>query len=59
MIDELLRIYEESRLNRGQPECLFNPTLIFNEGWLLRAVQRLSLPYSSDRIPRISSCVSS
>lgn len=38
MIDELLHIYEESRLNRGQPESLFNPTLIFNEDWLLRAV---------------------
>jgi len=40
MIDELLRIYEESRLNREQPESIFNPTLIFNEGWLLRAVLR-------------------
>jgi hypothetical protein len=40
MIDELLRIYDESRLNRGQPESLVNPTLIFNEGWLLRAVLR-------------------
>ena len=40
MIEELLRIYEENRLNRGQPESLFNPTLIFNEGWLLRAVLR-------------------
>lgn len=40
MIEELLCIYEESRLNRGQPESLFNPTLIFNEGWLLRAVLR-------------------
>lgn len=37
MIEELLRIYDESRLNRGQPESIFNPTLIFNEGWLLRA----------------------
>jgi hypothetical protein len=27
MIEELLRLYEESRLNRGQPECLLNPTL--------------------------------
>lgn len=40
MIEELLRIYDESRLNRGQPESIFNPTLIFNEGWLLRAVLR-------------------
>ena len=40
MIDELLQIYEESRLNQGQPESLFNPTLIFNEGWLLRGVLR-------------------
>jgi len=40
MIEELLRIYEESRLNQGKPESLFNPTLIFNEGWLLRAVLR-------------------
>ncbi len=40
MIDELLHIYEESRLNQGQPESIFNPTLIFNEGWLLRAVLR-------------------
>ena len=40
MIEELLHIYEESRLNPGQPESLFNPTLIFDEGWLLRAVLR-------------------
>lgn len=40
MIDELLRIYDESRLNQGQPESLFSPTLIFNEGWLLRGVLR-------------------
>jgi len=40
VIAELLRIYDESRLNHGKPECLFNPTLIFNEGWLLRAVLR-------------------
>ena len=40
MIEELLHIYEESLLNRGQPASLFNPTLIFNEGWLLRAVLR-------------------
>lgn len=40
MIEELLHIYEESRLNQGKPESLFNPTLIFNEGWLLRAVLR-------------------
>ena len=33
----LLEIYKESRLNAGQPECLFAETLIFNEGWLLRS----------------------
>ena len=31
VIEELLRIYEENRLNRGQPESLFNPTLIFTD----------------------------
>ncbi len=40
MINELMRVWEGSRLNRGQPESLFNPTLIFNEGWLLRGVLR-------------------
>lgn len=34
----LLRLYDESLLNPGQPECLFAETLIFNEGWLLRSV---------------------
>ena len=31
----LLDLYEESRLNDGQPERLFAETMIFNEGWLL------------------------
>ena len=38
MLTELLKIYDESRVNPGPPECLFAETLIFNEGWLLRAV---------------------
>lgn len=38
MLAELLRLYDESRINPGPPECLFAETLIFNEGWLLRAV---------------------
>ena len=33
----LLEIYQEGRLNEGQPECLFAETLVFNEGWLLRS----------------------
>lgn len=40
MWNHLRDIYEESRLNRGRPECLFAETLIFNEGWLLRSVLR-------------------
>jgi hypothetical protein len=38
MWNYLLEIYEESRINKGSPECLFAETLIFNEGWLLRSV---------------------
>jgi hypothetical protein len=37
MIQELLTIYEEGRTNPGTPECMFAETLIFNEGWMLRA----------------------
>ena len=37
MIEGLLRIYEESRTNPGTPECMFAETLLFNEGWMLRA----------------------
>lgn len=52
MIEELLRIYEESRLNAGKPESLFNPTLIFNEGWLLRGVLRQwKLAPAASRLP--------
>lgn len=40
MITELLRIYQDSLINPGRPECTFAPTVIFNEGWLLRAVLR-------------------
>lgn len=35
---KLMEIYRESKLNDGKPECIFGETLIFNEGWLLRAV---------------------
>jgi len=38
MWNHLLKIYEDSRVNEGRPECLFAETLIFNEGWLLRSV---------------------
>lgn len=38
MLPELLKIYNESRINPGEPKCLFAETLIFNEGWMLRAV---------------------
>jgi hypothetical protein len=38
MLAELLKLYDENRINPGPPECLFSETLIFNEGWLLRAV---------------------
>jgi hypothetical protein len=34
----LLKIYEESWINKGRPETLCAETLIFNEGWLLRSV---------------------
>jgi hypothetical protein len=37
MIEELLRIYEEGRVNPGSPACMSAGTLIFNEGWMLRA----------------------
>ena len=40
MIRELLTIYEEGRINPGSPECMFAETLIFNEGWMLRAAMR-------------------
>ncbi len=41
MLRELLAIYEQSQVNPGKPgkrSSLFAETLIFNEGWLLRAV---------------------
>jgi hypothetical protein len=41
MLRELLTIYEQSQVNPGKPgkrSSLFAETLIFNEGWLLRAV---------------------
>jgi len=38
MLRELLTIYEQSRVNPGQPNCAFAETLLFNEGWLLRGV---------------------
>ena len=37
MIGELLRIYEEGRINPRPPQCIFPETLLFNEGWMLRA----------------------
>ena len=48
----LLEIYEESRLNAGQPECFFAETLIFNEGWLLRsALKEWKGNSTSSRLP--------
>jgi hypothetical protein len=44
----LLEICEESRLNDGQPACLFVETLIFNEGWLLRSVLKAWKTGSTD-----------
>ena len=38
MLQELLKIYQSSLVNKEAPECLFAETLIFNEGWLLRSV---------------------
>ena len=36
MIEELLEIYNNSKLNKGEPKCIFAENeLIFNEGWLL------------------------
>jgi len=36
MLHELLHIYNQGRINPGEPACLFAETLIFNEGWMLR-----------------------
>ena len=38
LIRELFAVYEAGRVNKAAAECLFPKTLIFNEGWLLRAV---------------------
>jgi len=38
MIRQLMALYDDSLINSGQPKSMFAPTLIFNEGWLLRAV---------------------
>jgi hypothetical protein len=40
VIEELLKIYEEGRVNPGTPECMFAETLIFSEGWMLRAATK-------------------
>ena len=37
MIEELLRIYEQGRINPRPPQYIFPETLLFNEGWTLRA----------------------
>ncbi len=49
MINELLSIYNNSKLNKSNPECIFPETLIFNEGWLLRIILKklLSQKYTS------------
>jgi len=36
----LLAIYEQARINPDTPECIFAETLIFNEGWMLRAAMK-------------------
>jgi hypothetical protein len=41
MLHELLQIYNQSRINPGEPACLFAETLIFNEGWMLRGVLKM------------------
>ena len=52
MWEHLIELYERSRLNAGQPECLFAETLIFNEGWLLRSVLQAWKANSTDsRLP--------
>ena len=52
MWEHLIELYEESRLNAGQPECLFAETLIFNEGWLLRSVlKEWRASSASSRLP--------
>jgi hypothetical protein len=38
MIKELMKIYNNSKLNDGKPKCIFAETLVFNEGWLLRGI---------------------
>ena len=40
MLKELLKMHQDSLVNKEAPECLFAETLIFNEGWLLRSVLR-------------------
>lgn len=36
MIEELMKIYNNSMLNKGEPKCIFAESeLVFNEGWLL------------------------
>ncbi len=35
---KLLEVYNAGLLNQDRPQCLFPETLLFNEGWLLRAV---------------------
>jgi len=38
ILEKLLEIYESSKLNSGEPKCIFAETLIFSEGWLLRGI---------------------
>lgn len=38
MLRELIGLYQASIVNKLTPQCAFPETLIFNEGWLLRAV---------------------
>ncbi len=52
MVEERLRPYDKSCLNEGQSKSPFNPTLIFDEGWLLRSLmQRWKVAPSASALP--------
>lgn len=38
MFEALLRLYDQSKVNPGEPRSVFGETDLFNEGWLLRGV---------------------
>ncbi len=50
IIRDLIEIYKTCKLNSEKPECIFNETEIFREGWLLICVLNCIMKMKSEDI---------